>query len=81
MGELNMAAAMRGESTGATEEEITEVILSTLRQLAIMSVSIPMPPERREKIEEAVTVLEGCAGIYKNRRGEKFIWRDPANSR
>jgi hypothetical protein len=75
--------AMLGGSTsiGATEEERAEFILSTLRQLAIMSSSLAMPPERREKIEEAIIVLEGCAGLYRNHRGEKLIWRRAANSR
>ena len=72
-------AFVRGgiENLGATDEEITEFILSTLKEISFMACGIPMPPERREQIAGCITLFEGCAGLY----GRKPIWRDAANSR
>ncbi len=64
-------------SIGATEEEIMEFILSALKEISVMACSIHMPPERRERIAESITLFEGCAGLY----SYKPIWRDAANSR
>ncbi len=71
----------RAGDISTSDDELIESVLNELQLLAITLCSIAMPPERRERIAEAVTLLEGCAGIYKNRRGEKLIWHDAANSR
>ena len=45
---------------GATEEEITEFILSTLREISIMAYSIPFTSQERERIAKSIELLEGC---------------------
>lgn len=70
----------KGRGT-ATEEEISEFILLTLKELAIMTCSVAMPLERKKQFEEAVTLFEGCAGLYRNHPGERLGSRDAANDR
>ena len=66
--DLDAKSALRG----ATEEEVAEFIQETLRELALMACFISMPPERRERIEEAIGLLEGCAGLYHRRNSAEY---------
>ncbi len=63
----------------ASEEAIAEFIQGTLKELAVMACFIAMTPERKRKIEEAITLLEGCAGLY--HRGAPIQWPAAANNR
>jgi hypothetical protein len=45
---------------GATDEEVTEFILSTLREISIMAYAVAFTLEERERITKSITLLEGC---------------------
>ncbi len=45
---------------GANEEEVTEFILSTLREISIMAYSIAFTSQERERIVKSIELLEGC---------------------
>jgi hypothetical protein len=49
-----------GFYSGATDEEVTEFILSTLREISIMAYSMPFTLEERERIARSIELLEGC---------------------
>ncbi len=44
----------------ATEEEVTEFILSTLKEISIMAYSVPFSSQERERISKSIELLEGC---------------------
>lgn len=82
MSDFSARAALLSEGINdATEEEIAEFIQARLKVLAIIACSIPMPSERRKKMEEAIALFEGCVGCYYPNRSTKLIWRAAANSR
>jgi hypothetical protein len=66
--DLDAKSALRG----ASEEEISEFIQETLRELALMACFISMPSDRRKRIEEAIALLEGCAGLYHRRNSAEY---------
>ncbi len=70
-----------GINPDASEEDIAEFIQTRLKELAFMACFIAMPYERRLKIKEAVTLFEGCAGIYPDKPVAMPILRAAANSR
>ncbi len=45
---------------GANDEEITDFILSTLREISIMAYSFPFTSQERERIAKSIELLEGC---------------------
>ena len=45
---------------GANEEEVTEFILSTLREISIMAYSIAFSSQERERIVKSIELLEVC---------------------
>ena len=49
-----------GVYSGATDEEVTEYILSTLREISIMAYSMAFTLEERERIAKSIELLEGC---------------------
>jgi hypothetical protein len=49
-----------GVYSGATDEEVTEFILSTLREISIMAYSMAFTLEERERIARSIELLEGC---------------------
>ena len=44
----------------ATEEEVTDFILSTLKEISIMAYSVPFSSQERERIAKSIELLEGC---------------------
>ena len=49
-----------GVYSGATGEEVTEFILSTLREISVMAYSMAFTSEERERIAKSIELLEGC---------------------
>jgi hypothetical protein len=49
-----------GVYSGATGEEVTEFILSTLREISIMAYSMAFTREEKERISKSIELLEGC---------------------
>jgi hypothetical protein len=45
---------------GATEEEVTDFILSTLKEISIMAYSVAFTSQERERIAKSIELLEGC---------------------
>jgi hypothetical protein len=45
---------------GANDEEVTEFILSTLREISIMAYSMAFTSQERERIVKSIELLEGC---------------------
>ncbi len=45
---------------GATDEEVTEFILSTLREISMMAYAVAFTQEEQERITKSITLLEGC---------------------
>jgi hypothetical protein len=45
---------------GATDEEVTEFILSTLREISLMAYSVAFTLEEKERISRSIELLEGC---------------------
>jgi len=45
---------------GANDEEITEFILSTLREISIMAYSMDFTFQEKERIVRSIEMLEGC---------------------
>jgi len=48
-----------GIYSGATGEEVTEFILSTLREISIMAYSMAFTLEEQERIAKSIELLEG----------------------
>ncbi len=49
-----------GVYSGATGEEVTEFILSTLREISVMAYSMAFTSEERERIAKSIELLDGC---------------------
>lgn len=78
----NLSAFLgEGVNLDASEAEIAKHFQTRLKELAFMACFIAMPYERRLKIKEAITLFEGCAGLYPNNPVAKPILRAAANSR
>lgn len=45
---------------GASEEEVTEFILSTLKEISIMAYSIAFTSQEKERIAKSIELLGGC---------------------
>ncbi len=45
---------------GASDEEVTEFILSTLREITIMAYSQAFTHEERERLIKSIELLAGC---------------------
>ncbi len=45
---------------GATDEEVTEFILSTLREISVMAYAMVFTLEEKERIAKSIALLEGC---------------------
>ncbi len=48
---------------GATEEEVTEFILSTLKEISIMAYSTKFTCEEKERIAKSIELLGGCINV------------------
>jgi hypothetical protein len=57
----------------ATDEEVADFIEITLTELALMARSITITSEKLKKIEECITLFQGCAGSYHLAQGNKPI--------
>jgi hypothetical protein len=45
---------------GANDEEVTEFILSTLREISIMAYSMDFTSQERQRIVRSIELFEGC---------------------
>lgn len=57
----------------ATDEEVADFIQITLTELALMARSITITSEKMKKIEECISLFQGCAGTYRPAQGHKPI--------